>query len=264
MENRTDYPNAPIVSIVKVLFHDVISVIDKADEGRNACTYAKEPFSPSNIIVLCDFDGTAVNIDTCQFILDRFAGSGWRTFDQQYERGEISLEKNMRLQFSTVKAPWKQVLNQLEEAAEYRKGFPELVNYCGQRNIPVIIVSAGIDFVIGHLLKMKSWENSLDVHAPRAIHTAQGIRFVFPSLTYKTSENFKDDLVRNYKKENRIVFYIGDGAADYHAAVEADFRFAIEGSKLAELLRLSSKPFTEIESFESVVSFIEYCSEQLC
>ena len=42
-----------------------------------------------SFVVLCDFDGTAVTIDTSVFILQRFAAAEWRVFDEQFEKGEL-------------------------------------------------------------------------------------------------------------------------------------------------------------------------------
>lgn len=104
-------------------------------------------------VVLCDFDGTIVDIDTAVFVLERFADPAWKVYDEQFEKGEITLEECLKKQFATVKASRRQIEKELNGAVNLRRGFQELVNYCSRRRIPVVIASAGLDFVIDYLLR---------------------------------------------------------------------------------------------------------------
>jgi len=210
-----------------------------------------------SLVVLCDFDGTVLDIDTCVFILEKFAEEEWRIFDEQLERGEITLEECLRKQFSTVRVPEKLILEETERVLSVRPNFEKLVEYCRAHRIPLILVSAGLDFVIKHFLELKGWHGLVEVYAPKARCTVYGIRFTFPKLFDKTSVSFKDDSVRYYKKQGKRVIYIGDGLADYNAARNADFSFAIHGSKLAELLNTDGIQHKEISDFEEVVETIK-------
>lgn len=210
-----------------------------------------------SFVVLCDFDGTVVDIDTSVFVLRKFAEAEWRMFDEQFEKGEITLEDCLQKQFSTVRATETQILEEIEQAASFRKGFKKLLEYCRTHEFPLILVSAGLDFVIKHFFELKHWNSLVEVYAPKAKCTVNGIRFSFPKLFHKTSVSFKDDLVRCYKRQGKKVVYIGDGFADYHAARNADFSFAIKGSKLAELLQRDGTPHKEINDFHEVVETIE-------
>lgn len=207
--------------------------------------------------MLSDFDGTAVNIDTCEYILEKYATVDWRAIDRRYERGEMNLEENLQAQFSHLKASKPQILKEIRQVAGFRLGFKDLVNYCNQRGIPVTIVSAGIDFVIKGLLTQHHLQDTVRLCAPEAHVTNKGIRFTFPKLIHKTSVDFKEDLVAQRKKEGRIVIYLGNGTSDYHAAVHSDFAFAIQGSKLSQLLRKGEVPYQETSEFKEVVESIE-------
>ena len=210
-----------------------------------------------NIVVLCDFDGTALNIDTCVFILEKFAEGEWRIFDEQLEKGEIKLEECLRKQFSTVRVPKKLILEEIEQVAFFRPNFEKMVEYCRAHKIRIILVSAGLDFVIKHFLELEGWHELVEVYAPKARCTLNGVKFTFPKLFNKTSVSFKDDLVRYYKKQGKRIIYIGDGLADYNAARNADFPFAIHGSKLAELLTKDEIMHEEIGDFQEVVEAIK-------
>jgi 2-hydroxy-3-keto-5-methylthiopentenyl-1-phosphate phosphatase len=96
----------------------------------------------------------------------------------------------------------------------------------------------------------------VEVYAAKTAFSANGIRFTFPTLLYKSSDNFKDDIVKHYKSQGRKVVYIGDGSADYKAAKDADYSFAIEGSKLARLCKSHGIPCKNITDFHKVIEAI--------
>ncbi len=208
------------------------------------------------LIVVCDFDGTVLSIDTCEFILDRFAVEDWRIFDRQLEKGEITLEECLRKQFATVSAPKEVILSEIDKVAVIRPNFSRLVEYCRKHRLHLVLASAGMDFVIKHILDQEGWLGLVGIYAPKAEVTANGIQFDFPALFDQSSVNFKDDLVRHYRKQGMKVIYVGDGLTDYGAAKIADFAFAIMRSKLAKLLEHSAIPHREINDFEEVVEVI--------
>ena len=210
-----------------------------------------------NFVILTDFDGTILCLDTSVVILQKFAGEGWEIFDEQLERGEISLEECLQKQFSTVRATKTQMLNELESVVSMRPSFESLVQLATVDHIPLVIVSAGLDFVIERFLKLNDWQGLLEVQAPKVRFTNEGVKFTFPKLLNKTSVDFKQDLVRQHKRQGSRVIYIGDGIGDHHAARDSDFAFAIKDSKLAELLKKSKTPHEEITDFLQVVEAIK-------
>jgi 2-hydroxy-3-keto-5-methylthiopentenyl-1-phosphate phosphatase len=134
-----------------------------------------------------------------------------------------------------------------------RLNFDKLTQFCKTQKIPLVIVTAGLDFVINHFLERKRLRKLVKVYAPKSRITAKGIKFSFPKLFDEASINFKDDLVRYYKRLGKKTVYIGDGFADFNAARNADFSFAIKDSKLAELLKNDRIPHKEISDFLEVV-----------
>jgi 2-hydroxy-3-keto-5-methylthiopentenyl-1-phosphate phosphatase len=69
--------------------------------------------------------------------------------------------------------------------------------------------------------------------------------------------NFKDDMVRYYKQRAETIAYIGDGRWDLHALRNADRRFVIRNSKLAELCREQEIRATTVADFKEVVMFLQ-------
>jgi 2-hydroxy-3-keto-5-methylthiopentenyl-1-phosphate phosphatase len=140
--------------------------------------------------------------------------------------------------------------------AAFRLGFEELARYCKNTGIPLVIVSAGLDFVIKHFFRVKNWKNLATIYMPKSRATASGVEFKFPKCYYRTSVNFKHDLVRRYKGQGFRVIFIGDGSADFAAAAEADFAFAIKGSKLEKLCEKEKIPHINVRNFLEILESI--------
>ena len=207
--------------------------------------------------ILCDFDGTIVNLDAAEFLLNKFVNEDWKKFDEQLEREEITLEECMEKQYSLLKAPKAVMLKELEKGIFFRSNFDKLVEYCRTQNFPFVIVSAGLDFIIKHFLEQKGLEEVIEIHAAKTQFTSDGITLTFPKLFDKTSANFKDDLVKYYKTQGYRVIYIGDGLSDYTAVRKADFSFIIKDSSLATLCKEEKLQCQEITDFQEAIDKIK-------
>lgn len=182
----------------------------------------------------------------------------WRVYDDQYVRGEITLQECLRKQGALVHTPEMVITAELERVTSFRPNFGKLVTYCRSMKIPLIIVSAGLDFAIRHLLRMKSWDSLVKLYVAKSETTPGGIKFTFPRLQDKASLSIKDDVVKRQRKQGRKVVYVGDGVWDIHALRAADYRFVIKSSRLAALCREQNIPAREITDFQELVYSIEY------
>ena len=202
--------------------------------------------------MLCDFDETVVDIDTGILILSKFANGDWRTLDKLYNGDQMPVEEVISRQFAMVHATKRAMLRLVEGSTSLRPGFAALVEACGGRKFPVVIASYGLDFCIDRLLLRAGLRKQVKVHAPKTKLASNSIRFTFPALRHPGSSNLKDDLVRDYRQSGYRVVYVGDGASDFPAVKVADVRFAIKGSRLAQLCDQSGLEFSEVTDFEPV------------
>jgi 2,3-diketo-5-methylthio-1-phosphopentane phosphatase len=205
---------------------------------------------------MSDFDGTISKFDMAELVLTKFAKGDWKIYDRQLERGEITLEECINRQFSTVVASRREIIETLDKAADFRPGFGALVGFCQERRIPIVIVSAGIDFVIEHFAKVNGWQG-VKIYAGRTTINGDSIKFDFPPLKEEGSANFKDDLVLRYKRTGRAVVYIGDGLSDFNAVEKADFIFAVAGSRLAKRCEDVGIERVEFNDFKLVVEALK-------
>jgi 2-hydroxy-3-keto-5-methylthiopentenyl-1-phosphate phosphatase len=211
-------------------------------------------------IVVSDFDGTIVNVDTAQVALDLYADPEWKRLDEALERGEVSFEECLRQQFAMVRVPQETILEQLDRVVVLRPNFGRLVDYCMSNDLQLTVASGGFDFCIQHFLNRDGWLKFIQIYAPKSRLTENGYTLTFPKMITPSSINFKDDLVRREKMKGKRVFFVGNGFGDYPAAKESDFAFAIKASKLAELCRGGNVPHKEIDDFQEVVDTL---SDQL-
>ncbi len=210
------------------------------------------------LAVLCDFDGTITTTDTFAYILKKYAQGNWQQYDTQYERGELRLQDVVKKQGIMIKTPEMVLVAEMERVTGFRPNFDKLITYCRTNQIQIAFISAGLEFVINHLLRMKGWNNLVKLYTAKAETTPEGIRLTFPRLRDKNSQDLKDDAVRFHQSKGRKVAYVGDGRWDLPALKLADYRFAVKGSTLANLCRQQNIPAREITDFQEVTATLQY------
>lgn len=208
-------------------------------------------------VVLCDFDGTVVNIDTAEYALGKFAAGDWERFDRQFDEGKITLKQCLEREFALVRAPKSEISSEVLGAATLRPNFGRLVSYCSDRGIPVVIVSAGLDFIVRAIVRSNGWDGKLELLMPKSRFTSHGITFRFPRTRSSASQSFKDDTVARYHGLGRLVAYVGDGSPDFAAAAAADLTFTIRGSRLSKMCNTRKIPHRDISDFAEVVEALD-------
>jgi len=216
------------------------------------------------IVLLCDFDGTIIDIDTLRFLLGKFSKGNWRTIIKQYEQGEITIEECLRILWSKIHITKHVILRELEKAASIRPNFNNLIKYCRLHDIPFIICSAGLDFIISHLLDLTGYRHQIKIVTLKTKYQNNRIMITFPKLLDNTSIDFKEDLVKYYKRNGYTVFFIGDGISDYNAALKADFSFTVKDSELTIFCKKRGIPHQEINDFKDVIDVIQDISVSNC
>jgi 2-hydroxy-3-keto-5-methylthiopentenyl-1-phosphate phosphatase len=155
-----------------------------------------------------------------------------------------------------IAAPPETILRELDRITGVRPHFGKLVEYCKSNHVPLVVVSGGLDFSIQHFLNRDDWLSSISIHAPTARRTTNGYNVTFPKRFEPSSTDFKEDLVRFHQGSGRRVFFVGDGIADFPAAKESQYAFAIRDSKLANICKNARVACKEIDDFQQVVDVL--------
>jgi 2-hydroxy-3-keto-5-methylthiopentenyl-1-phosphate phosphatase len=205
------------------------------------------------LLIACDFDGTVTQRDTLHVIVEAFGTRGlWGTLQPRLAAGEVTVEQAMQEEFSTVRAPWSEVMPLVLAAAPVRRGFPEFVGWCRAGGHRLLIVSNGFRRVIEAVLAHAGVDD-LEIVSHDAVFSTAGCRLVWAErgevceLCARRCK--RHDLHRRRRDGQRLV-YVGDGISDRCAAQMADLVFARDG--LAEYLAERRVPFVPFEDFVGV------------
>ena len=202
-------------------------------------------------LVQCDFDGTITEEDVSFFLLDACAQGDWRRLLREYKEHRISVGEFNTKAFAMVKADKHTLLEALKGEVKVRAGLHELVNYCLKKGFRLVIVSNGLDFYIGAVLKDMGLGN-IEVYAAQASFHPEGMKVQYVGPDGKRlDDGFKEAYIKSFLKLGYRVIYIGNGDSDVAPAKYADYVFAT-GDLLAYCREnnLKYKPF---ETFLDVV-----------
>lgn len=186
--------------------------------------------------VLTDFDDTAAVQNVAELLLHRFGAPDWPAVRQRFRDGALSLKDYQEITFRDIAASKAEMQDFVRVNAEFRPGFAELRHFCRERDIPLAIVSQGLDFYIQALLDgigppaIPVYAVATDFDAAGRI---AGYRYDFPYPDAPERGNSKARIVRQFQDAGRYVFFMGDGRSDFEAAEIADAVFAHR--QLAEL-----------------------------
>ncbi|MHA2428603.1 MAG: MtnX-like HAD-IB family phosphatase [Candidatus Hermodarchaeia archaeon] len=205
--------------------------------------------------VFCDFDGTIVTIDTCDHLLQTYVAEDLSRYDALLASGAITLEECLTQQLSKLHVPPQDMLDELDQVIVIRPYFLDLIDYCRVNAIPFTIVSAGLDFVITHVLAKAGVKDHVPIYAPHTQFTDRTLQVTFPPLTDPTSLDFKQACVKDHQRRGYTVFYIGDAESDFNAVRQANYSFVIQGTTLAQLCTTEKIPHLLIDDFRRTVVY---------
>ncbi len=203
--------------------------------------------SRRKILAQCDFDGTVTIQDASFLILDTFARGDWRKINDEYEAGKMSVSRFNETAINLVRATREEMLDAVRAKITIRPGFQEFVEYCGEQNIRLVIVSNGFDVYIDYFLKELGL-TGIEYHAANLTFNGQGkVTTAYRGPAGQViDDGFKETYLDHYITQGYQVIYIGDGSSDFHPAQKCQLVFARD--KLldkCEAAGLSSMPFRD-------------------
>lgn len=186
-------------------------------------------------VIFCDFDGTITTKDNIIAIMQKFAPPEWEPIKDQILAQTITIQEGVGRMFSLLPSHLKQeIVDFVLTEAQIRPGFQAFVEFTKQQNIPLYIVSGGIDFFVKPFLydliaEEKIYCNSADL-------SKETIQILWPNECDKQCNNgcgcCKPSIIRKLIDDNDIIV-IGDSVTDLQAAKLAHTTFAC-GSYLYE------------------------------
>jgi 2-hydroxy-3-keto-5-methylthiopentenyl-1-phosphate phosphatase len=204
-----------------------------------------------NPAVLIDFDDTAAEQNVGELLLNQFGDSSWLQLRDRFQLGEINLKEYQESAFRNIQASRATMKDYVKRHAKMRPYFKDLWNYCRAEDIPMAIVSYGLDFYIEALLEKEGFDQ-VPVYAVHTNFTARGISYDYPyAYSENDGGNHKTLLVNQYRRQGYHVIYVGDGHSDFSPATRADLVFA--HGTLAEECHHYRIPFRAFRNFQNVL-----------
>jgi len=213
------------------------------------------------LAVLCDFDDTTAVENVAEMIMFRFGGDGWRNLRHEFHKGHFTLKEYQEAAFSRVRAGCDEMAALVQEKATLRPYFKELHAYCRQHDVPLAIVSNGLDFYVEALLAREDLSD-VPYYTVQTRFSSDGVRFAYPRAAKGCSDfgNCKCLVLDRYRDQGRQVLYVGDGRSDFCVATAADLVFA--HSDLARYCETYSISYLPFRDFSDVLTVLKELTEE--
>jgi 2,3-diketo-5-methylthio-1-phosphopentane phosphatase len=201
---------------------------------------------------LTDFDDTAAVQNVAELLLNRFGDPSWTDVRQQFRDGVMNLKEYQEITFRNIRADRSAMQHYVREHATLRPYFNELHYFCRSHDIPLAVVSQGLDFYISALLQRDGFTD-VPIFSVNTRFDAGNISYEY-NHAYPGQEskgNSKGFVVESYQKQGFYVVYAGDGLSDLEASRKADLVFAHR--TLARYCDEEGIPYRPFEDFKGVL-----------
>jgi len=183
------------------------------------------------IRVFCDFDGTMTVEDVGNRLFHTFAGDAGATIVEEYRAGRINAKDCLRRECAAL-GPLR-----AETIREFADRFPldpfarEFVRFCRTREIPLTILSDGLDLYVEPILAKAGLEDIPWFANHGSFVEAYDGTILVPSFPHRDEHcdlcgNCKRNHMVTQSADDDLVVYVGDGISDRCPVRYADIVFA--------------------------------------
>jgi 2-hydroxy-3-keto-5-methylthiopentenyl-1-phosphate phosphatase len=213
-------------------------------------------------VIFCDFDGTVTNKDNIVSIMKHFDPPGWEKWKDGVLSQSISIQEGVGNMFRLLPTSLKEEITQFVlETSEIREGFSDFVQYTKKQEIPLYIVSGGIDFFVKPMLK--PFKDITGIYCNEAEFSGENIQINWPHFCDDTCSSqgcgcCKPTIIRNISNADAHSIVIGDSVTDLEAAKMADT--VISRDYLSEKCEALSIPYLPFHTFYDCIDILENLS----
>lgn len=209
-------------------------------------------------MIFCDFDGTITNSDNIIAIMKKFAPKEWDDIKNKVLSQEISIKEGVGKMFALLPSQQKEEISEyIINHAEIRDGFKEFVAFTKDEDIPLYIVSGGIDFFVEPLLQGLVEEEK--IYCNGSDFAGEKITILWPHTCDDECENncgcCKPSIIRKLSESDTYKIVIGDSITDLEAAKLADQ--VIARDFLIEKCEEHSIAYSPFETFYDVMKILK-------
>jgi len=202
------------------------------------------------IMVFCDFDGTITEEETAVAMMTQFAPEiSAKILPKIFDR-TLPLKVGIPQVWESIPASCYPEMLEVSRSKKIRSGFVELLDLLANLNIPLVVVSGGLRFmvetVLGDLVDRVEAIYALDVDpSGEYLHLSSGFIGEIELLD-------KVKVIAQYHPD--IAIAIGDSVTDLNMAMQADLVFA--QSRLIQYLEDQQKSYIPWENFFDVRDYL--------
>ena len=203
--------------------------------------------------VFCDFDGTISLVDSTDHVLGRLADPAWEKLEQDWISGRIDAAACMRQQIALIGGSEEDLDKALSEV-RLDPGFNDFAAWCAETDIPLTIVSDGVDRFIRVILARENLGH-LPVISNKLSGEAGARRLQHPYRREGCSAGSgvcKCAATSALTQPDSTTVYVGDGRSDFCVSGRADILFA--KSDLAAYVSGRSRPYHSFRSFHDITT----------
>lgn len=216
----------------------------------------------SKLAVLCDFDDTIIQQNLGVMLLERFGKPEWRRFHPLYLAGKMTLRQSITKEYSCLQVSPERIEAFVRTNGTIRPGFLDFVHFCKEEDIPITIVTSGLEAYVKPFLCQRGL-GDLEVFGEQAVFTPDGARLVTEAGNAACQQGnlCKCLYLLRRQQEGYKTIYIGDGVSDLCPAPKADHVFARR--KLLVYCQEHCIIHTPFEDFAEVISGIQNLREKI-
>lgn len=201
-----------------------------------------------------DFDGTTATVDVGNRFFTTFSDGRNIPLVERWLKGEISSIECLREEARLVSAD-RSKINDFSRQFNIDPGFSDLRNLCARNDIPIYIISDGLDIYIESMMRGHGFED-IPVLANRAVLSNGALEVQFPYLDESCGRcaNCKGSAIKRLVRDTDRSIFVGDGYSDLCAIGVADYLFA--KADLADYLSRTGKDFVSFDTLTDVTNRI--------
>lgn len=202
--------------------------------------------------VVVDFDGTIVEQDVSEEILDAFAPPSWWDIDREFQRGEIGSRECMIRQTALLRGRLEDMLTFAVSRYAVDPTFPPFARWAASEGIAVTVASDGMGFYVEPMLAAAGVAGVTVVTNDVRQRPGEPPLLAFPNghPVCVGCGTCKMQVVVRERERHGPVAFVGEGHTDRYGALYADVVFAKK--HLPDICRADGVPFRAWTTFDDV------------
>lgn len=213
-----------------------------------------------NCFVSIDFDGTIVEHDITDAIIQEFARPGWEIAERLWEEGAIGSRECLAMQMALVDQPL-QTISSFIDRFSIDPTFPAFLSDLQAAGIHCAIISDGFRIGIERLMKNAGIVHLPPIFANDLVESDSGLKAVFPHASRHCASGVCKCTAAHRLCGERRVILIGDGRSDFCLAEKADHVFS--KGRLTALCAERGLPHAAFQCFSELSALLGGVCENL-